>query len=124
MLGRIGQRRLAGGDAALVLDRDGAAASLAQRIGDVYGYGAEQAATAVLEVATNNLANAIRNVSVDRGHDPREFVLVVFGGAGPLHATALMRHLEVPGHHPALPGLDLRARLRASRRAARLRPGP
>jgi N-methylhydantoinase A len=106
VLGRIGQRRLAGGDAALALDRDGAAASLEQRIGDVYGYGAEQAATAVLEVATNNLANAIRSVSVDRGHDPRELVLVVFGGAGPLHATALMRHLEVPrAIIPRYPGL-------------------
>jgi len=106
VLGRIGQRRLASGSAALALDRDAAAASLERRVGSAFGYGPEQAATAVLEVATNNLANAIRSVSVERGHDPREFVLVVFGGAGPLHAAALLRHLDAPrAIIPRYPGL-------------------
>jgi N-methylhydantoinase A len=106
VLGRIGQGGLATGRESLALSRPAAAQSLERAIGRPFGYTAEQAARAVLEVATNNLANAIRSVSVERGHDPREFALVVFGGAGPLHATALMRHLEVPrALVPLFPGL-------------------
>ena len=106
VLGRIGQRRLAAGPQQLALDRRLAVQSLERRIVPAFGFGPEQAAMAVLEVATNNMANAIRSVSVDRGHDPREFALVVFGGAGPLHANALMRHLDVPrAIIPRYPGL-------------------
>ena len=68
------------------------------------------------------MAGAIRMVSVSRGHDPRDFALFAFGGAGPLHATALARELGLPkragagaaGHHQ-------RARLRRRRSAPRLR---
>ncbi len=55
-----------------------------------------EAAAGVLDVADAAMARALRVVSVERGHDPRAFALVAFGGAGPLHATALARELDVP----------------------------
>ena len=56
----------------------------------------EEAAQAILDVANATMQRALRVVSVERGHDPREFALVAFGGAGPLHAPALARELEIP----------------------------
>lgn len=64
------------------------------------------AAHAVLAVATANMERALRVVSVQRGHDPREFTLVAFGGAGPLHACALAEALDIPRILiPVLPGV-------------------
>jgi len=65
-------------------------------LGEELGMGAEQAAEGVLDVANANMARALRVVSVERGHDPREFALVAFGGAGPLHAPTLAAELDVP----------------------------
>ncbi len=53
-------------------------------------------AQAVVEIADENMANAIRMVSIDRGHDPRHFALLAFGGAGPLHGAAVARKLHIP----------------------------
>ncbi len=53
-------------------------------------------AQAVVEIADENVANAIRMVSIDRGHDPRHFALLAFGGAGPLHGAAVAHKLHVP----------------------------
>ena len=66
--------------------------------GLVRGFGgdAQRAAQAVIEVANANMERALRVVSVQRGFDPREFTLVAFGGAGPLHACALAEALEMP----------------------------
>ena len=50
----------------------------------------------VISIVNNNMADALRVVSVERGHDPREFGLIAFGGAGPLHAVALAEELDVP----------------------------
>ena len=55
------------------------------------GMGVEEAAEAILEIVNENMHAALRVVSVERGHDPREFGLVAFGGAGPMHANALGR---------------------------------
>jgi N-methylhydantoinase A len=75
-------------------------------VGDPLGLSAEEAAAAVLRVANDRMAGAIRMVSLARGHDPRDFVLFAFGGAGPLHATALARELAVPTVViPARPGI-------------------
>ena len=64
------------------------------------------AAGAVIRVANDRMAGAIRMVSLARGHDPRDFCLLAFGGAGPLHATALARELNIPNVLiPARPGL-------------------
>ena len=69
---------------------------LRQRIGAPLGLGADQAAAAILRIANDRMAGAIRMVSLARGHDPRDFTLFAFGGAGPLHAMALARELGIP----------------------------
>jgi N-methylhydantoinase A len=56
----------------------------------------EAAAWGVLRVANSNMERAIRTISVERGHDPRRFTLVAFGGAGPLHACELAETLRIP----------------------------
>jgi N-methylhydantoinase A len=71
------------------------------RIAQPLGLSLEQAARGILAIANNNMVGAIRVVSVERGHDPRDFTLVPFGGAGPLHGCALaellgMRRILVP----------------------------
>ena len=53
-------------------------------------------AQGIISVVTATMAKAIRVISVQRGHDPREYTLVAFGGAGPLHAARLARELEIP----------------------------
>ena len=61
-----------------------------------HGGTAEEAAWAVLRVANAAMERAIRRVSVERGHDPRRFTLVAFGGGGPLHACELAAALRIP----------------------------
>src|SRR5215510_512723 len=67
-----------------------------RRLGRPLGLSADAAAAAVLELANTHMAGAIRMVSIGRGHDPRDFTLFAFGGAGPLHAVALARELGIP----------------------------
>lgn len=57
---------------------------------------ANSAARGILEVVNTNMEGALRHISVERGHDPREFTLIPFGGAGGLHAVALARALRIP----------------------------
>jgi N-methylhydantoinase A len=76
------------------------------RIGYPLGIDAAAAAAAIIRVANDKMAGAIRLVSLSRGHDPRDFALFAFGGAGPLHAAELALELGIP--HviiPARPGL-------------------
>ena len=76
------------------------------QIGKPLGLDADSAAAAVLRIANDRMAGAIRMVSLARGHDPRDFALFAFGGAGPLHAVALARELSIPKVLiPARPGL-------------------
>jgi N-methylhydantoinase A len=68
--------------------------------------GPEQVAQGIIDLATVNMARAIRVISVERGYDPRDYALVAFGGAGPLHAGRLARELEIPTILvPAIPGI-------------------
>jgi N-methylhydantoinase A len=53
-------------------------------------------ASSIVEIANENMASAIKMVSLERGHDPRRFALFAFGGAGPLHAAAVARALRIP----------------------------
>lgn len=53
-------------------------------------------ASSIVEIANENMASAIKMVSIERGHDPRRFALFAFGGAGPLHAAAVARSLRIP----------------------------
>jgi N-methylhydantoinase A len=105
-LGRIAAGTALGGDEALRIDRTLAVAAIRERVADPLGLGVEHAAQAVLSVANARLAGAVRLVSLERGHDPREFALVMFGGAGPLHCMAIMEELQIPrAIVPFYPGL-------------------
>ena len=76
------------------------------QIGAPLGLDAEAAAAAVIRIANTRMAGAIRMVSLARGHDPRDFALFTFGGAGPMHGAALARELGIPiVLVPARPGI-------------------
>jgi N-methylhydantoinase A len=94
VLGRINADQPIGGDQGPALDVEAARAALG-RVGERLGLGVEQTAQAVLAVVNVRMAGRMRLLSVERGHDPREFALVAFGGAGPLHAAALLREVGV-----------------------------
>jgi N-methylhydantoinase A len=93
VLGRLAHG-LAGGRVGL----DPALAEAAVRRGVAAPLGMElhEAAEAILKVADANMADAVRLISISRGYDPRDFALVTFGGAGPLHGAALARELSIP----------------------------
>ena len=77
-----------------------------QKIADGMGLSLEQAAEGILSIVNENMAGALRLVSVQRGHDPRDFALVAFGGAGPLHANAVAKLMgSFPVIVPPSPGL-------------------
>jgi N-methylhydantoinase A len=77
-----------------------------KKIGAHLGLGPDDVASAIVRVANDKMAGAIRMVSLQRGDDPRDFVLFAFGGAGPLHAAALARELAIPKVIvPARPGI-------------------
>ncbi|MBB4661330.1 hydantoinase/oxoprolinase family protein [Conexibacter arvalis] len=101
-LGRLPSgQRLAG---SMELDRDAAIAALEQ-VGARFGIGATELAEQALEIAHFAMAEAIRELTIERGLDPRDFVLCAFGGAGGLHATALAEELEIRRVLvPAMPG--------------------
>jgi N-methylhydantoinase A len=93
VLGTLHPRHLLGGR--MTIDHDRARAAIAALAGKL---GLDDMATAqgILSVVTATMAKAIRVISVQRGHDPRDYTLVAFGGAGPLHAARLARELEIP----------------------------
>jgi N-methylhydantoinase A len=79
---------------------------MVRQIGNALSMDAVAAAGAVVRVANDRMAGAVRIVSLERGYDPRDFCLFAFGGAGPLHATAVARELGIPRVLiPARPGL-------------------
>ena len=104
LLGRLNSEKLLGvKDAANVKNIKNL---FEQKIGKPLGLDATGAAAAVLRIANDKMASAIRLVSLSRGHDPRDFVLFPFGGAGPLHAAGLARELGIPRLLiPARPGI-------------------
>ena len=75
--------------------RQGLARAAIGRLADQLGMGVMETAQGIVSVVTANMARAIRVVSVQRGHDPRDYTLCAFGGAGPLHAARLARELEI-----------------------------
>jgi N-methylhydantoinase A len=66
-----------------------------QRLADQLGLGLMETAQGILSVVTANMARAIRVISVQRGHDPRDFTLMAFGGGGPLYAARLAKELDM-----------------------------
>jgi N-methylhydantoinase A len=96
VLGRIPEMVQLGGR----MDLDHAAARAAiEGIAEQRGTSVEEAAQAILDIVNENMYGALRVVSVERGYDPREFGLVAFGGAGPMHANALA---DVMGAYPLI----------------------
>jgi N-methylhydantoinase A len=91
-LGRI-NTQIAGGT--LPLDAAAAAKSVQEKIAGPLSMDLESAANGILSIANNTMVGAIRNVSVERGHDPREFALVAYGGAGPMHAIDVANLLGI-----------------------------
>lgn len=104
LLGRLNSKKLLSVDNPVsVSDVE---AIFAKRLGSRLGLSGVEAAGAVLQIANIKMAGAIRMVSLGKGHDPRDFALFAFGGAGPLHAAALARELCIPRVMvPARPGI-------------------
>lgn len=91
VLGRLGNKL---GDQ-LILNPSMAEKALIS-LGEKTGFSLIELASGIVQVANANMCQGIRVVSVERGHDPRDFVLLAFGGAGPLHACELASELAIP----------------------------
>jgi N-methylhydantoinase A len=104
VLGFINPVALAGGG--LPVQRDLAVAALGRTVAKPLGLRLEDAAWGVHRVANAAMARALRAVSTERGHDPRDFAILAFGGNGPVHAATLARLLEIRRILvPPVPGL-------------------
>jgi N-methylhydantoinase A len=93
VLGRLNPAYFLGGEMALDVD---AAHGAIERLAGSLGLSVTQAAYGIVEIANAAMVNALHLISVQRGYDPRDFVLVAFGGAGPVHANAIAREAEMP----------------------------
>jgi N-methylhydantoinase A len=93
VLGRLGEQLIGG---AMTLDRAASERAIREHVAEPLGLGVVEAADAVIQVANANMADAVRLISIRRGYDPRDFCLVAFGGAGPLHGAALAEELSIP----------------------------
>ncbi len=94
LLGRLNPDKLLGVDSPVSLEH--IRTIFEARIGKPLGLDAIDAAAAIIRIANDKMAGAIRMVSLAKGHDPRDFALFPFGGAGPLHAAALAKELGIP----------------------------
>jgi N-methylhydantoinase A len=92
LTGRLNPDYFLGGD--MNLDEEAAHAAL-EPLADEFGTSIRETAHGILRVVNSNMSNALKQVSIRRGHDPRDFVMVASGGAGPLHAATLGRELGV-----------------------------
>ena len=111
LLGRIDPDEFLGGSMKLDLDRT---RQFMNRFARAAGVSAKALAEAIVQVANSNMERAIRAISVERGHDPRDFALLSFGGAGPQHACELADRLEmktviVPHHAGVLSAVGMLA---------------
>ncbi len=88
VLGYLPSDSRLGGD--MTIDR-ALAEKAVQKIADALGMSLEKAAEGIVNIVNENMCGALRLVSVEQGYDPRDFALIAFGGAGPLHANALAR---------------------------------
>ena len=96
VLGYLPEMQRLGGD--MELRRD-LAQQAVKKVGDALGKSTQEAALGIYDIVNENMVGALRLVSVEQGHDPRDYALIAFGGAGPLHANALSRLL---GSWPAI----------------------
>ncbi|MCR8549285.1 hydantoinase/oxoprolinase family protein [Salipiger sp. P9] len=104
VLGRFDGRSRLGGT--MEMDAAAAARVIRRDIAEPLGLSLEEAAAGILRVAHANIVRGIRVVSVERGYDPRDFALVPFGGAGPMHGSPVARELKMPSVLvPPTPGI-------------------
>ncbi|MDP6816635.1 MAG: hydantoinase/oxoprolinase family protein [Alphaproteobacteria bacterium] len=102
VLGRINPDNFLGGE--MKLDKS-AAEKAVQAVAGELGRSADETALAVIQIANNTMVGALRSVLIERGLDPRDFSLLGFGGAGPLHIADLMNDAGIPsGIVPNYPG--------------------
>jgi N-methylhydantoinase A len=102
VLGRVDPDYFAGGDYRLYVDE---ARQAIEKVGQELDLAVDPLAEGIIDIVNANMANAIRAITVGKGIDPREFALVAFGGAGPMHAVALAQELQIPRIIiPNLPG--------------------
>lgn len=94
VLGRINPGHLLG--RRMTIDASLAASALDKQISQAVGLALHEAALGIIEIANSNMLRALRLVSAVRGYDPREYAIVAFGGAGPLHAGKLAEDLDIP----------------------------
>ena len=94
VLGRLNPGYFLGGE--IALDVEGARRAIEERCARPLGLDVVEAANGIVEIANAAMVNALHLISVQRGYDPRDFVLVAFGGAGPVHANAPRPRREMP----------------------------
>jgi N-methylhydantoinase A len=94
VLGRLSPDYFLGGG--MRLDVEAARRAIDEHVAQPLGLSGPEAAEGILRVVNASMVKGMRHVSVQRGHDPREFVLVAFGGAGPLHAVELALEMGLP----------------------------
>ncbi|MBH74390.1 MAG: hypothetical protein CL896_01175 [Dehalococcoidia bacterium] len=94
VLGRLDPEYFLGGK--MKLDVEGARKAIESKCAKPLGLDLLEVALGIVEIANTAMVNALRRISVQRGYDPREFMLVAFGGAGPVHANRLADQLEIP----------------------------
>ena len=94
VLGYLDPEFFAGGR--IKLDKEAASAAIAERIAGPLELTLEDAAAGMYRVINTNMAQGVREISIKRGYDPREFPVVAAGGAGPLHACMICQELEIP----------------------------
>jgi N-methylhydantoinase A len=94
VLGYLDPEYFAGGK--IRLDMDAARAAIEEHIAKPMGLSIEEAAAGMYRIACNNMAQGVREVTIKRGFDPREFVYVAAGGAGPMHSCQICNELEIP----------------------------
>lgn len=94
VLGRIDPDYFLGGE--MKLDRTAAEQAIAEHCAKALGKDVVATAAGIVEIANANMIRALKIVSVERGYDPREYVLIAFGGAGPMHVNGIVKELMVP----------------------------
>jgi N-methylhydantoinase A len=94
VLGRLDPEDFLGGQ--MVLDAKAAARGIQERIAGPLKMSPTAAAQAIVDISVSKMSLAVREVSVAKGYDPRDFALVASGGAGPLHVMAIARELHIP----------------------------
>ena len=93
VLGKLNQTKILGGR--MDVDLGLAEKAIKENICDKSSLDLKQAAAGIVSVVNSNMTRAIRVVSVERGYDAREFTLMAFGGAGPLHACEVARDMGI-----------------------------